>query len=166
MPDQSEPDNALTPIIESLERRLSAAKQLQQLLRNNPELACELERHFAAQTGRGGGAVPLGGNKSSRVSSPTYYDKMVQHFLSTGNQWVTAPELAEAIDAPRNSIGYTMYKSHPDRFESKPAPGHGRKKLWRLKPEVWNNGSGTPPSELHANLNGKEVNHEAYEDHS
>lgn len=121
------PAKAFDSVIQSLEGRLDAAKQLKRLLETHPDLADELERYFTRRRGAAKSARTNGDGNGQ-----TYADRIVKFFRDHNNRWTTTPDIVKEIGIPRGGLSYVLYKTHSDRFESKKYPGHGRMRQWRL----------------------------------
>lgn len=56
--------------------------------------------------------------------------------LSRGNEWRSFREIAEGTGISRTCVQWVLYTGEQSVFfEQKKASAHGRKKLWRVKPE-------------------------------
>jgi len=123
---QNSPEATLEQVAARYERRLETIRRIQELVRDDPSLASEIA---AALNGQG--------QKLSRRRATTTNVERVKAFLfDRKNDWISAPEIAKALDMSRGTLGQILYQGYANQFEKKAKPGNKKVKLWRLRKEV------------------------------
>jgi hypothetical protein len=67
---------------------------------------------------------------TGRVS---HWDRIVEHFRETKNQYISIPKLAKRLGVHRGIVSGCVYNSHPSDVESNVNPKRKGGKVWRLK---------------------------------
>lgn len=65
----------------------------------------------------------------------TNYQRIVEHFKSTGNKPIAPPDLVKATGISRGNLSNSLYKAQADHYEFLNHPTHARMRLVRLKPQ-------------------------------
>jgi hypothetical protein len=123
--------------IQRMERRLEAAKQLRQIAIEFPDLFTE----FAAEAvpGAPGNARQVAIDHAIRQphTGASNFARIKQFFVDQKNDWFQAPQIGAALGLTRGTVATVLWTSHEDQFEKMPVPNSKKKKLWRLKQDVY-----------------------------
>lgn len=111
----------LANLIASYESRAAKLRALQKLLGDDPELIAELR-------------AVLFPPEPAPPSVPAI-EAVVGYFEAKSGEWLTARQIAEGTNLPRNTVNFLLFTSkHKERFESEM---HGpKRKVWRLKDRI------------------------------
>lgn len=137
-------------VIDRLERRLAAAKQIRGFIVEFPDLIQELQDALALSKPNGVPTITVG--QLPRLGRPlktkadfkaetggvsgTNFERVKAFFAATGNEWISAPDLGRRLGLQRGTVGHMLWTGHPDAFEQMTVEGSKRNKLWRLRSDV------------------------------
>jgi hypothetical protein len=137
-------NQVLDRVINNLEDRLKAAKELQRITTEFPELMEELRSAWAQPQTPANGKPSAGPSRSfhrkpKASTTGTHFGRVRNFFLSNKNQWTGTTAIRLATDLSRESVARVVYKSHKEQFESRSQPDAGdtNRRDWRLKPAVF-----------------------------
>ena len=129
----------LDEIIGTLKQRLKQARRAKRAFAGDPSLAEKIALTI--------GQAPLLANPKPSLDTwehTTIWQRVQEHYLSTGNQWAAITDIAKVMGINRAAICQVFYSTHAESVESMPHPTFQRIKLWRLKapalPEPKNTG--------------------------
>jgi len=125
-------------LIRLLESRVSQANAIKAAFPNDPGMAAKLIRYLISNTASGNevGLPPeekpvlTRKNTTGRIS---HWDRIVEHFRETKNQYISIPKLAKRLGVHRGIVSGCIYNSHPSDVESDVNPKRKGGKVWRLK---------------------------------
>lgn len=118
--------DTLEQLIGSLRQRLEQARRAKRICGNDLALADRLARAISTAP-----LLPSDGQDSS--GRQTNYQRVREHFLSTGNKWASVAEVARSTGISKAIVCQQFYNTHSADVESQPYSAHQRIKLWRLK---------------------------------
>ncbi len=121
--------DAIERFVAKQQAKLRAAEQLQEIAREFPELIEEL---FGKQP-----HAPVNGEASGRGRSGkgTAFARIVRLFLQNDNSWLDTAAITDMSGVHRNVAATVLWSVKKDDFEQRPHETHARMKVWRLKPE-------------------------------
>lgn len=125
--------NVINRIDDSLSRladRAELLRKVRALAEEDPGFVGELAAIFAE------GMISQRRDKLSAdpISIPdgtTQFDR-VKLLFDRQNEWRSAADISKETGLRRGAVGFVLYKTGRDLFESKDAPGKKNRKLWRL----------------------------------
>jgi hypothetical protein len=133
--------------VERLEARAQAARQLQSIIREFPELLKEILD--ADSTAELPVVVSLPAPQRTILATvtrakksaarPTAFQRVASVFLNNENDWVDTSTLVQRSGVSRNVAATVLWSAHREQFEQRPHQTHKRMKLWRLTPEAYDN---------------------------
>ena len=116
-------------LIKRYKDRLAKAEQIRDLIKGDSafaeELLAVLQEAFSPN------ASPQIAPRAPATRA-TNLSRVRQYFQTRNNQWSTLPAVVKTTGLSRGAVAQTIYKAHPEAFEKKANPKHGRMKLWRL----------------------------------
>jgi hypothetical protein len=122
--------------IEAMEQKLQAAKTIREILAQYPDLLMELgllPHAVTVSPARGASQAPTG----IRLKRKSNFARIRSFFVQHKNEWFEAPRIGEALGLTRGTVATVLWTSHADQFEKKPVEGSEKKKLWRLRQDVY-----------------------------
>lgn len=122
----------INALIKGLEKRAEQARQVRDVLADDPVLAERVVRIIVG-SGNGTASKPLGRVRGQREGR-TVVSRVYAFFKERGNPWVTVDQVAEALGITPGSVRAVIYSTHGKAaFAGRKHPQRPKAKQWQLK---------------------------------